>query len=136
MPEVIIVPIVDNQPISEVYLFNCILGSDGTINALPAKGLWDTGAQTTTIKQSFADTLKLEFVREKSSNSAALSKQTVKIYKGCIRIGTRNYSLEEIAVALPNDNERIDMLIGMDIISQGILSINKNDNPLVMKFEQ
>lgn len=128
-----IIHVINNQPISEVVLFNHIPDAHGILQKIKVRGLWDTGARMTTITERLAQSLNLQFSRLATPNGVGGNGQQANIYWGCINVDGINYGVMEMIAALVEDvdNTRLfDIMIGMDIISVGELHV-KDD---VMTF--
>ena len=119
------IPIINNQIISTVLISNGISDKNGDLIFFPLKALWDTGAQNSAIKSNLALSLSLVYNRNGAVNTHN-GNGTAKVFNGIININgvsnSKYFSLTSIYDILTSTHP-IDILIGMDIISQGKLLV-------------
>ena len=96
--------------------------------------LWDTGANITCISSRLVDNLHLE-----SSNEALISvanNQLISADKYYVQLRMGDFTIPFIEVlGLPMDESK-DIIIGMDVISKGDLSITNYEGNTVLSFRQ
>lgn len=106
-------------------------------NTIRVRALWDTGAETTLISSSCAKKLNLIsiFTTSKMADSGATNINTYKIDI----IFSETVSFEDVNVISPESEVGlvgVDMLIGMDIISQGDFMIKRNKGMIDFSFRK
>lgn len=105
-----------------------------------AIALWDTGANATVISQELVNTLHLVPQRKVKANGALGESQFVDEYKINIFLSSEmGFCDLPVAVSDIGKNliggERIDVLIGMDIIGSGNFTIKNIDGNTMFTFE-
>lgn len=120
------------------------------------KSLLDTGASRTCISKKVVDALKLHSVSAATMNSASHSEHLVSCYDVVVQIMDRQITKEKIShegKLIPRSianhpvsrteiiramefasNEYFDVLIGMDIISTGLVVLSGPDGRLTISF--
>ena len=93
--------------------------------------IWDTGAIHTTISPYWAKTLKLEKIGEDKINTAG-GLSSAYLFKCNLLLPDNIYFKDFIVYCSPIG--QIDMLIGMDIISLGDLSITNSSGKTEFSF--
>ena len=114
----------------------CHIGRrDGAgIKWVKALGIWDTGATMTVVSPDVARRLQLEPVDSMQAGAVGGSHETVKAYGFVGLPNKKAYGPIDVAIdVLP---EGIDVLIGMDVISIGTLTIRrKPDGGTLFTFD-
>lgn len=98
------------------------------------KALWDTGAMTTCISEEYANNLGLVKIDEKDVVGADNLPFKANVYCVSLRMGEFRIGITEV-LGLPMDGE-YKMIIGMDIISKGDLSITNFNGRTVLSFRE
>lgn len=93
--------------------------------------MWDTGATNTLISTKIVQSLKLKSFG-KSSISSANSVIETNTY--LIHIGIPSGSIITNILAIENDNEDYEIVIGMDIITQGDFAFSNKDGHSTFSF--
>ena len=111
-----------------------ILGND--IDAEDkVKALWDTGAMCTCISETLAQKLQLkpdDFGKVSGANNQPFD---VPVYSVQLKMG--HFTLPYLrVVGLPMDGQEHDVIIGMDVITKGDLSITNCDNHTILTFRE
>ena len=116
-------------------VINFKVGNPGEdITASPEyKALWDTGATITCISQELATKLALMKVDETLINGANNVPFKADVFCVKLLMGKFEIPIHRVA-ALPMDNTGHDLIIGMDIITQGDLSITNYEGKTVITF--
>jgi hypothetical protein len=89
--------------------------------------VWDTGATSSMISESLAKELKLE-PEGSVKVSGVHGIEEAKIYTINLIFGN-GFTLDKLQVSEAGNNAGFDILIGMDVISQGILIIDGVNHP-------
>lgn len=108
------------QLISKVEIFSNG-NSPKTVNAL-----WDTGATTSCISDKLVNELQLLSIKESVLNTAS-GRQNTFVYGISIRIAEK-FSVSNVNVNCAKLDNNFDIIIGMDIIGQGDLSVGSTNN--------
>jgi len=112
------------RPARSIYMACHVGRRDGAdIKWVKALGIWDTGATMTVVSPDVAQRLNLQPVDSMQAEAVGGSRKTAKAY-GFIGLPNKKaYGPIEVAIdVLP---EGIDVLIGMDVISIGRLTIER-----------
>lgn len=97
------------------------------------KALWDTGATITCISHELASLLKLTRVDQTSITGANNIPFKADVY--CVQLQLGKYNIPyHLVAALPMEMTGHDLIIGMDIISQGDFSISNYEGKTVITF--
>ncbi len=97
------------------------------------KALWDTGAMVTCISTKLATDLGLSATDETMVVGA--NNEPFKVPTYCVQIMMGNFVIPiHNVIGLPMDGNEHSMIIGMDIISQGDLSITNYSGRTVISF--
>ncbi len=99
--------------------------------------LWDTGCTNTTISSRIADTIKATV----SNDNIPVATATGSSVEGTCHIdlyaysenGTQLFGLKDMKV-LVSKNMPMDVLIGMDVISQGDFSLTRRLDKIMLEF--
>ena len=106
-----------------------------TVDMLTTKGLWDTGAQNSAITKKAAKALRLVPVSKVNVRGVHGVKQ-VNVYFIQIFLNNPNIMVPCLVTEceeLSNDGS-IDLLLGMNVISQGDFVVSNYNNQTVMTF--
>jgi len=105
--------------------------TDGTVQKIKIRALWDTGASNSVIDQSIADTLKM-IPTGRITMQTASSPRDCNTYQASVSLhpSLNPPMIVECKLASSDfgdadGNRRFDMLIGMDIIGMGDFSIGQ-----------
>lgn len=123
--------------ISKRIIVPCIIDKVGTgTSSNPVvKALWDTGATTTCISETLAQSLGLMTEDEDILTMADGSKHTSSVYSVQITMG--KFTLPYIRVCdLPMKNSGHDVIIGMDFMTKGDLSITNYEGSTMLSFRE
>ena len=95
------------------------------------KAMWDTGATNTLISPKIIQTLKLKPFGKSSISSA---NGVIEANSYLIHVGLPSGSIITNILALENDNEDYEIVIGMDIITQGDFAFSNKDEHSTFSF--
>lgn len=118
-------------------LVPCIIDKvgTGTSTNTEVKALWDTGATTTCISESLAQKLGLMADDIDELTMADSSTHISNVYSVQITMG--KFTLPYIRVCdLPMGNSGHDVIIGMDFMSKGDLSITNYNGSTMLSFRE
>lgn len=110
---------------------------DGAHRAIPFKCLWDTGASITLVSSHVADALKLDVLDETVKVRSALGAKAeidVRVAYLHIVLGAIPLELKVGVVDKPSSDADIDVLLGMDLISQGSFAISYDGGQMLFSF--
>ncbi len=93
--------------------------------------MWDTGATNTLISPKIIQTLKLKPFGKSSISSA---NGVIEANSYLIHVGLPSGSIITNILALENDNEDYEIVIGMDIITQGDFAFSNKDEHSTFSF--
>lgn len=93
--------------------------------------MWDTGATNTLISPRIIQTLKLKPFGKSSISSA---NGVIEANSYLIHVGLPSGSIITNILALENDNEDYEIVIGMDIITQGDFAFSNKDEHSTFSF--
>lgn len=117
-------------------LVDCTIGIphfEGNIKAM--KALWDTGATCTCIAQSVADEIGLVRVNERDLIGADNKPFKADVF--CVRMQMGHFIIENIEVCgIPMEGKAENMIIGMDVITKGDLSITNYQGKTFLTFRE
>ena len=109
----------------------------GAQRATPFKCLWDTGASMSLVSPHVADTLKLDILDETvkiRSGLGAKAEIDVRVAFLHIVLGAIPIELKVGVVDMPSSDADIDVLLGMDLISQGSFAISYDGGQMLFSF--
>lgn len=123
-----------NKIQNRILVNACIDEPNKTINtSCIYKALWDTGATITCISEELVQVLGLKRVDQITITGANNKPFPANVY--CVQLQLGKYPIEHhLVVALPMQNTGHDLIIGMDIITQGDLSITNYEGKTVITF--
>lgn len=99
------------------------------------KALWDTGATCTCISCSVATEIGLVKVNERELIGADNQPFTSDVF--CVRLQMGHFVIENIEVCgIPMDGKSENMIIGMDVITKGDLSITNYHGQTFLTFRE
>lgn len=102
-------------------------------NGVPAIALWDTGANVTCLSETVARQMSLVKINERELTVADNKTYTANVY--CIKLQMCFITFDIMEVCgLPMDGKRQNMIIGMDIINKGDLSITNYQGQSYLSF--
>ena len=102
---------------------------------LGVRALWDTGAVTTAISKTLAERLRLQSPVDTMITISATGKWESPCHYLVIQIAN-DIRFENVKVVeYPLENHDVDILLGMDIISKGRLTVNNENGNTVVEFE-
>jgi len=93
--------------------------------------MWDTGATNTLISPKIIQTLKLKPFGKSSISSA---NGVIEANSYLIHVGLPSGSIITNILALENNNEDYEIVIGMDIITQGDFAFSNKDEHSTFSF--
>lgn len=101
----------------------------------PMKALWDTGACCTCISKSVASAMGLVKVNERELIGADNQPFMADVF--CVRLTMGHFVIGFIEVCgIPMDGKAENMIIGMDVITKGDLSITNYQGKTVLTFRE
>ena len=101
----------------------------------PMKALWDTGACCTCIATSVAQAMGLVKINERELIGADNKPFMADVY--CVRLTMGHFIISFIEVCgIPMDGKAENMIIGMDVITKGDLSITNYQGKTVLTFRE
>lgn len=109
----------------------------GAQHPVPFKCLWDTGSSITLVSPHVADTLKLHVLDESISIRSGLgSKASIEVRTAFLHIvlGAIPLELKVGVVDMPSSEDDIDVVLGMDLISQGSFAISYDGGQMLFSF--
>ncbi len=117
-------------------LVDCNIAIPHTIGADRAmKALWDTGACCTCIATSVAQAMGLTRVNEKQLIGADNKPFMADVF--CVRLQMGHFVIENMEVCgIPMDGKAENMIIGMDVITKGDLSITNYQGQTFLTFRE
>ena len=121
----------ESQLISKCYVREPVLEWHPDLVFTEFRGLWDTGATRSSISNKVATLLKLIPVRQ-TTVFHATGQSLVNVYD--ISIVLPNTVLVPFKTVSEGRFEGFDVLIGMDIISQGDFSVSNVDGKTTFSF--
>ena len=117
-------------------LVNCFVSTpDEGAEEKKVRALWDTGAVITCISESLAEEFGFRKTDEKDVVGADNIPFKANVYCVSLRMGEFRIGITEV-VGLPMDGNEHKMIIGMDIISRGDLSITNYNGRTVLTFRE
>lgn len=114
-----------------------VMRPDAVMPSAPVQvdALWDTGAMRTCISLSLVQKLGLLADDETTVTCADDKSFKAKVYSVQIQMG--NFNIPYIRViGLPMDNSGHDVIIGMDIMTKGDLTITNHEGKTVLTFRE
>ena len=100
---------------------------------MPMVALWDTGAMCTCVSQTLAAKLGLVKVYEKELTVADNKSIMADVFCAKIRMGHIEFA-NMFVYGLPMDGKKENVIIGMDVISQGDLTITNYQDQSLLTF--
>lgn len=116
-------------------IIECKVSKIGDNIDLPQKinALWDTGAMITCISKSYADSIGL--LADGTTIITGANNQPFETLVYCVQLKMGELEIPFIRVAeLPMDGTGRDVIIGMDIMQMGDLSITNYDGKTMLTF--
>lgn len=108
--------------------------ADAGVEIKHAMAIWDTGATSSMISARIAKALKLP-VQEKTRIAGVHGIEDANVYRVNIGFGT-GFCLNSVRVSESASDAGFDILIGMDIISRGLLIVSGMDKENLRVFFQ
>lgn len=117
-------------------LIDCSIGIPHVTNVeRPMKALWDTGACCTCIATSVAHEMGLIKVNERELIGADNKPFMADVF--CVRLKMGHFEIGNIEVCgIPMSGKMENMIIGMDVITKGDLSITNYEGKTVLTFRE
>ena len=101
------------------------------VYSYPVTAMWDTGSTRTVVTPRLANRLALEYVGDCSADTANGIKDVAVFFGVYFRIGEVTFGPRSVDVTEFNSEgveTYVDVLVGMDIISKGILTIEPSED--------
>lgn len=110
---------------------------DGSTRPVPFRCLWDTGASISLVSPRVADTLRLDVLDESitiRTGLGARSKVDIRMAYLHVVLGAIPLPLKVGVVDMPSSDTDIDVVLGLDLISQGSFAISYDGGQLLFSF--
>lgn len=110
---------------------------DGSTRPVPFRCLWDTGASISLVSPRVADTLRLDVLDESITIRTGLgsrSKVDIRMAYLHVVLGAIPLPLKVGVVDMPSSDTDIDVVLGLDLISQGSFAISYDGGQLLFSF--
>ena len=109
--------------------------AQGTDQQLETLGIWDTGATNSVITKSVAQKLSLPVVQMANVRGVHGSK-CVPVYLVNITLNNENITVQSLVTECDElaADESVGMLIGMNVITMGDLSVSNFNNATILTF--
>lgn len=127
-------PIYRDRIASQVFISSM---RDGVKNPASFMCLWDTGASMSLVSPHVAESLKLDVLDETITIRSGLgSKSEINVRVAFLHIvlGAIPLELKVGVVDMPSSDADIDVVLGMDLISQGTFAISYDGGQMLFSF--
>lgn len=120
-----------------VSMINVSALRNGANNSIPFKCLWDTGSSRTFITPRVADVLKLDVVDETISVRTGLGGRAMaecRVAYMHVVLGAVPLKIKTAILNAPASDTDIDIVLGLDFITQGSFAISYDSGQLMFSF--
>lgn len=110
---------------------------DGATRPVPFRCLWDTGASISLVSPRVAEALQLDVLDESitiRTGLGARSKVDIRMAYLHVVLGAIPLPLKVGVVDMPSSDTDIDVVLGLDLISQGSFAISYDGGQLLFSF--